>query len=144
MFVAQCVIKSSEAAIYRAIAHLSEKRIRGRHGRPTCNSIFFSDRFVRTENDDGTQQKALEYLRLARVKARAAGHSAPVVGFSGAVGVKPGLLRKQPERRISRKTPEDGVCWKYVVDQYSKSIGDSVKRPAQNAQAPKGKIRRIS
>ena len=96
----------------RAIAHLSETRVRGRHGRPTCNSILFSSPLSERVVEPMVLRTALAVDRDARRNARRNGHSVPVVGLGGSSrGPKSGTLTKRPERRASRKCPERKVSW---------------------------------
>ena len=110
---------------WRALRHLSETRIRGTHGRPTCNSVFLSDQFARSEVDPKILKVALEADRSSRAKARRDGHSQPVVGISrSAAGPRIGVLLQRPVRRLKTKTPESKVQWAWSHSKQSPAGGD--------------------
>ena len=97
----------------RAIAHLSETRVRGSHGRPTCNSLLFSTPLVHSALIQGGElDSALASDREARRDARRQGHTQPVVGLGlCARGQRIGKLVQRPVRRLRVKTPPGKTAW---------------------------------
>lgn len=100
----------------RVVAHLSDTRVRAKHGRPSCTQLLLSGGYPKIQAEVLEAERSLN--KAARTQARRQGHTRPVVGFGQhACAPKLSGASQLPRKRMREKTPPDEVEWIWLKSQ---------------------------
>ena len=103
------------ASRLRAVAHLSDPRIRSKHGRPSCRERVLSGEVPPIHGFDLIRMR--EEDRKLRAAARRDGHTTPIVGFARhACAPKQAVASQRPKRRLPAKTAPGSAEWVWTTN----------------------------